>query len=389
MTTAFTKTYSKLLSEHTRLSMAALGFGLLLLGAWFWWATKIPVTLYEVSADSRLELDSATYPVQSPFMGRIVKTNLSVGQTVKQGDVMVEIDAEPDQLQMRQEQVRAIGLEPEVARLRNQLEAEESAREAEQRASRSSLEEAQNKIREAETAAKFAEDDLKRTQKLQAEGLVPARDLDRANAEARRLRAGVVTLESVPKRMAQEQSTKDRERDVRIERIRSEIAKLDSQRGTLNATIQKIGYEIERKKVRAPIDGRLAESALLRVGAVVREGEKLGSIIPSGRLIMVAQYPAPAAFGRVRAGQSARMRLDGFPWAEFGTVGGRVERVAQEIRDNKVRVEILITPGQGLKMPLEHGMPGAVEIEVERISPAALLLRTMGQMLTTPQTEKR
>ncbi len=367
--TAFSKTYAALLSERSRLSGLAWAAGIILLASWFWWATQIPVTLYEVSADSRLELDSATYPIQSPFVGRIVKTNLSVGQQVRQGDVLVEIDAEPDQLQMRQEQVRAVGLEPEFARLRNQLEAEESAREA-------------------EASAKFAEDDYKRTQKLQAEGLVPARELDRTAAEARRLRAAVVTLESAPRRLSQEQSTKDRERDVRIEKIRSEIARLDSQRGTLNATIQKLGYEIERKKVRAPIDGRLAESALLRVGAVVKEGESLGSIIPSGRLIVVANYPAPAAFGRIRKGQPARLRLDGFPWAEFGTVSAHVERVAQEIRNNRVRVELSIVPAQQLKMPLEHGMPGAAEIEVEHISPAALLLRTAGQFLTTPQVQR-
>ena len=385
MTTAFTKTYQALLSERSRLTYLASGVGLLLFGGWLWWATQIPVTLYEVSAEARLELDSATYPVQSPFGGRIVKTNLTVGQLVKQGDVMVEIDAEPDQLQLRQEQVRAIGLEPEISRLRSQLSAEESAREAEQRAAKSLLEEALLRIREADAAAKFAEDELKRTQRLSAEGLVPARDLDKAVADSRRFRAAMATLESAPARIAQEQSTKDRERDVRAERIRSEIVKIEGQRGTLNATIQKLGYEIDRKKVRAPIDGRLAESLLLRVGAVVREGEKLGSIIPSGRLIIVAAYPAPAAFGRVRAGQPARMRLQGFPWAEFGAVNATVFRVAQEIRDNKVRVELSIDGGQKPRMPLEHGMPGAVEIEVERITPAALLLRTAGQALTAPQ----
>ena len=193
MTTAFTKTYQALLSERSRLTYLAVAVGLLLFGGWLWWATQIPVTLYEVSAEARLELDSATYPVQSPFVGRIVKTNLSVGQLVKQGDVMVEIDAEPDQLQMRQEQVRAIGLEPEMSRLRSQLSAEESAREAEQKAAKSLLDEAQLRIREADAAAKFADEELKRTQRLSAEGLVPTRDLDKAVAESRRLRAAADT----------------------------------------------------------------------------------------------------------------------------------------------------------------------------------------------------
>ncbi|WP_031497289.1 HlyD family secretion protein [Bryobacter aggregatus] len=383
--TAFSKTYLALLQERSGGSVLAIATGLALLGGWMWWATQIPVSLYEVSSEARLELDASTYPVQAPFAGRVVKTSLRAGQLVKQGEVMVEIDAAPDQLQMRQEQVRAIGLAPEIARLRNQLQAEEAAREAEQRSAKSLGVEAQSRIREAEAAMQFAEDEWKRTQKLSVAGLVAARDLDRSAAELRRLRASVVTLEAAPGRLAQEQATKDRERDVRIERIRSEIVKLESERSTIGAAIEKLGYEIERKKVRAPIGGRLAESLLLRVGAVVQEGEKLGSILPSGALMIAGVYPAPAAFGRIRAGQKARMRLQGFPWAEFGAVQATVSRVAQEIRDQQVRVELYIDADQTLRMPLEHGMPGAVEIEVERIAPAALLLRSAGQALSAPQ----
>jgi hypothetical protein len=38
----------------------------------------------------------------------------------------------PDRLELRQEQVQEVGLEPELARLRAQVAAEETAREAEQ-----------------------------------------------------------------------------------------------------------------------------------------------------------------------------------------------------------------------------------------------------------------
>jgi len=31
---------------------------------------------------------------------------------------------------------------------------------------------------------------------------------------------------------------------------------------------------------------------------------------------------------------------------------------------------------------LQHGLPGSLEIEVERISPAALALRSVGKVLT-------
>jgi membrane fusion protein (multidrug efflux system) len=114
----------------------------------------------------------------------------------------------------------------------------------------------------------------------------------------------------------------------------------------------------------------------------VREGEPLGSIIPDGQLMIAAQYPADSAFGRIRAGQDGALRLDGFPWAEFGAVPARVHRVAQEVRDGRVRVELRIQADSGFRGQLQHGMPGSLEIAVERISPASLVLRMAGQLLT-------
>jgi len=380
--TAFSLTFSRLLADRGRSAARILLGAVLLLGAWCWWAAKVPVTLYEVSSTARVELDAATYPIQSPLLGRVVETSLRVGQVVRRGDVLVEIDAMPDRLQLQQEEVRAQGLTPELRRLRAQAAAEENARAEEQSTARLAAEEAANRIREAETMAKAAEVELARTQALVGENLAPRRDLDKAEAEVRRLRAAIATLESAARRVPQEQTTRDRERDVRLQRLHSEIATLEAEQNTVHAGIERLGYEIERRRVRAPVDGRIGESAILRAGAVVEEGEKLASIVPAGHLLVAAQFPANAAFGRIRAGQAATLRLEGFPWAEFGSVSVTVARVAQEVRDGNVRVELAIADRSGFRGKLEHGMPGTVEVAVEHLPPFALLWRTAGQWLT-------
>ena len=71
-----------------------------------------------------------------------------------------------------------------------------------------------------------------------------------------------------------------------------------------------------------------------------------------------------------------------FPWAEFGTLSATVHRVAQEVREGKVRVELRIEPESTFRSKLQHGMPGSLEIAVERTSPASLVLRMAGQLLT-------
>ena len=50
-----------------------------------------------------------------------------------------------------------------------------------------------------------------------------------------------------------------------------------------------------------------------------------------------------------------------------------------------VRVEMAVLDTPDLRVPLRHGMPGTVEVEVERLTPAALLLRLAGQAVATPR----
>jgi membrane fusion protein (multidrug efflux system) len=312
----------------------------------------------------------------------VVEAHLQVGRAVQRGDVLVEIDAAPEQLQMRRENIHAQGLEGEVATLRSQVAAEESARAEERRTAQLSFEEADGRVREAGAASKYADAELSREQKMKEAGLVPPRDLERIDADARRSRAALETTETAARRLPQEQATRDRERDVRIQRLYSEIAALEEQRNTVNAGVQGLKYEVERRQIRAPIDGRIGECMVLRTGSVVEEAESLASIVPSGQLRVVAQFPAEAALGRIQSGQPATLRLNGYPWAEFGSVSATVAHVAQEIRDGKVRVELAINPGAGFRGRLEHGMPGTIEVAVEHVTPLALVLRTTGQWMT-------
>lgn len=100
-----------------------------------------------------------------------------------------------------------------------------------------------------------------------------------------------------------------------------------------------------------------------------------------GKLQIIAEFPPAAALGKVRPGQPAILRLDGFRWAQYGTVSARVSHVAEEIRDGKVRVELAVNSARPAEIPYQHGLPGSVEVEVERVSPAVLILRSAGKLV--------
>jgi membrane fusion protein (multidrug efflux system) len=96
----------------------------------------------------------------------------------------------------------------------------------------------------------------------------------------------------------------------------------------------------------------------------------------------VAEF-SPAALGRIQPGQAARLRLDGFPWVQYGSLAVKVLRVGSELRAGRIRVELDV-PHASSRIPLQHGLPGAVEIEVERVAPATLLLRVAGRLVAGP-----
>jgi multidrug resistance efflux pump len=380
----FARSFQRLRADHGKSTLWISATSTAALAAWIIWALLAQVSLYEVSTDARVELDGATYPIDAPFAGRVVSTSLHTGQRVRRGDLLIEIDAMAEQLQLREVQVQAQGLEPQIAQLNAQIEAERGMRSEEDRAARLKAEEAESRVHEAQIPADYAAKNLVRIRALRAENYVSTHDLEKAESDASQLRAAASALEMAASRIPQDQATRNRERDVRIGRLQGEIATLGAQRGTLQAETVRLNYEMERRRIRAPVDGLVGEAVDLRVGAVVGNGDRLGSIVPAGRLLVVAHYSAQAAFGRIRAGQPATLRLDGFPWAEFGTVSATVADVGREVRDGKVRVELALLTRSSFRGSLEHGMPGTLEVAVERLSPLNLTLRATGQWLTRP-----
>jgi membrane fusion protein (multidrug efflux system) len=147
-------------------------------------------------------------------------------------------------------------------------------------------------------------------------------------------------------------------------------------------------YEITKRWIRSPAAGQLGEVANVQIGKVVHVGDKLGAVVHPGALKAIADFFPPAALGRIQPGQPAWLRLKGFPWTQYGAVAARVTNVASEVRDGLVRVELTVDADSASPIPFQHGLPGTVEVEVDRVSPATLVLRTAGLLLAVPDTSR-
>jgi membrane fusion protein (multidrug efflux system) len=378
MATAFHRTLRQLESDGIWRSLILGVIAALILGAWAGWAVMARVSLYVTSMSARLEVDRAIHSIESPVAGRVIESRLKLGQEVTAGEVLLRLNADAEQYSLREENEKLAALEPEIRALRAQAATLEQARQEGMRAAQAALQETRERIHEAEAPARFTEQELSRLELLRAEHLIPERDYQRGHADAERARAAVETLKSSLVRLEQEQNTQDRDRLAALDQIHAQIARIDGQFRSSRAAALRLNAEAERYVVRAPASGRLGEVAVLRAGSFIRAGDRLGVVVPAGNLIAVAQFSPSSAIGRIRPGQTARLRLDGFPWTQFGTIDGTVLRAANEIRDGAVRVELAIDADSNPNIVVEHGLPGSAEVAVEQITPLALLLRTAG-----------
>lgn len=355
---------------------------LTLLVGWGAWFVLARISVYEVSVSARLEVQTAPHPVDAPVSGRVVKSALILGRQVQPGDVVLELETDTLRLERDARRSRVTALEPQIEALKLELAEEQDALRREGVVSGLSVDEARARQRASEAMARLRANEHTQLETLSQVRAVSEIEATRMSAEAERQRAETDALGASVGRLGRERSLKRSERRAKIARIEQEVARLTGDRGHAIAEIRIHDREIERRIVRAPVGGRLGDIVAVQPGSVVEAGTRLAVIVPRGGLHAVGFFDPATSVGRVRAGQRARVRLHGFPWTNYGSLEATVDRVGNEPKDGHVRVELLLRPAPGSRIPLQHGLPGTAEVEVERVSPVALVLDSAGRFIT-------
>lgn len=384
MAAQFSQTARSLGAETSRLAWAAWFVSAAFLAGWLGWFALDTVTVFEVSSRARVEVRQSSHTVHALVVSKVVQTMLALGAEVNAGDVLVELDATTERLRLEEEQARVGAIPRQIASLGREIDSREREKRSDRLSAVAAAEAATFRSQEADAAVDFAQDYEQRVRRLSGSGLVAPVDMSRAASETKKLLASRDSLSSELRRLEMDAQMRVSQHDATIESLRHTMTSLEGDLATSHATIARLTRDIEKHVVRAPISGRLGNVAPLQPGAYVAEGQQLATVVPLGELVVVADFLPALALGRIREGQVARLRLDGFPWAQYGTLPARVNRVASEIRDDFVRVELLLDDAAIGRIPLQHGLPGSVDVTIEHASPATLVLRAAGLLLASP-----
>jgi membrane fusion protein (multidrug efflux system) len=348
---------------------------------WAIWLIKARVSIYATSGVARLEVNQENHPIDAPVIGRVSASHLVPGQRVRAGDVLLDLDATPERLARTVARAKLAPSADQLHSLRDELLAEQRAIDVEQRSAGAANAEALAKAKEVAAAAELADEEAARLSDLLQKGLVSDLDALRGKKQAEERQSEARAAEFAVQRVMRDLAGKEEDRRGRMARLKNEIAEIEGGRSEAVATSERLDYQIDQRQVRAPISGMVAEVASLKVGEMVQAGDRICTIVPEGFLKVVAQFRPSVALGRIRNGQSARVRLEGFPWTQYGSTGARVTNVSGEVRDGQVRVDLALLSTPDSAIPFQHGLPAEVQVEVERTSPASLILRSIGRQL--------
>ncbi len=84
----------------------------------------------------------------------------------------------------------------------------------------------------------------------------------------------------------------------------------------------------ERHLVIASVRGRLEYLGFWRENEYVLAGQVLFSVLPPKGLVFGEAHITASGFGKVKVGQAANVKLENFPYDEFGHVAGRVKDIS-------------------------------------------------------------
>jgi membrane fusion protein (multidrug efflux system) len=377
--------FARAQDASSRTALSAIIGGTLLV-AWALWFFFARVSLYETSRQARIEVEDAPHDVDAPVAGRLLRTNLVLDRLVSAGDVLIEMDSEAWRLELQAEQTKMLAVGPQVAALERELMSDEDALRGEDRALLAEVSEARARQRASDAVAHLRASEREQVESLHKQHVIADVERQRSQADLEKQTAESEAARAQVGRLGTEGVVRRNDRRAKIARLEADIARLQSVRTEAESRTRILEQRIELFTVRAPVSGRIGHTVSLQAGAVVAAGTRLCTIVPSGNLRAVAFFDVATAAGRVKPDQAARLRLFGFPWTKFGVIRAHVERVGTEPRDGLIRVELELDVAQKSRIPVEHGLQGSAEVEVEKVAPVTLVLDAAGRYLMNSDT---
>lgn len=323
---------------------------------------------------STLYQDQRPQQLHSPIPGRIVKWYVKNGDYVKKGDTLLQLTEvkedymDPLLVQRTEQQVEAKKgvrefYEAKAGAAKSQLQALNAARELKLSQLKNKIGQLQNKLaaEEAELTAannelKLVEDQFGRQKKMYEDGLVSLTQFQQRNITYQNAIAKRTSAFNKVAQTKQELLNANIEQNAIVQEYSEKASKVEGERfqsiGQVygsDGEIAKLENQVANYRMRqglyyvlASQDGQVVQLNRAGIGEVIKDGETIGTIVPTTLDYAVEIYIKPVDLPLVKEGQRVMCVFDGFPaivfsgWpnSSYGTFAGKVIAVENNINSN-------------------------------------------------------
>lgn len=146
-------------------------------------------------------------------------------------------------------------------------------------------------------------------------------DIEQAQLRLKEQQQGYESLSSSGKLALQEIEQQQQNLDTEITSLSSEIAQTKEQ-------IESLKIQLDRRKLKATVNGTVFQLPIKKAGAVVQPGTMLTEIAPQGSpLIIRAQMPTSES-GSLRTGLPVKLKFHAYPFQDYGIVEGKLVKIS-------------------------------------------------------------
>lgn len=240
------------------------------------------------------------------------------------------------------------------------------------------VEELNARTRAVESNYKLASERLKMSKSLLAEGLTAKMEHLQLEAEVENLDGEMRSLKpALPKAQAAVAEAQQRleESESRFRReARDELSKTEEDIARVSELLNDANEQGIRAEIKSSIDGVVKNMRYNAVGNVVKPGEPIMELVPTGDQLVVEAKLNPVDRGYVAEGQAATVKISTYDFTRYGGLKGEVIRVAPDSSTNedgtpyfrvvvktdknflgKVEGDLPITPGMQATVDIHTG----------------------------------
>ena len=245
-----------------------------------------------------------------------------------------------------------------------------------------------NQIKALEQDATIAEEELRVRSGLLKKGLTTRDRFYNAQRDASDLRARLANLNDERARAANiiaeaQHKLAENDSDVRA-KARGQAAQSLSDLEEVEQALASATDRTRRLDITSPVTGIVKGLVVKSLNAVVRPGETIAEIVPTGARMVVSAQIRPQDIGQIRAEDPVDVRVLTFDFTSYGSLAGTVERISAstfQSEDGRTYYKAIVAlekpffgkdPAAARVLP---GMTAEVDIKTGRRSIMSYLLK--------------